>query len=59
MKNRVPQITFASKPPRYVLIVERADGTYNVMEDDEKTVRAYRPKKDERVSVHRAFVRQP
>ena len=58
MKNRVNQISFDTKPPRYVLILERLDGTWNVLEDDEKVLRAYLPKWDERASLHRAFTRQ-
>lgn len=55
MKNRVQQLTFATKPPRWVLIVERADGSWNVMEDTEKELRAYRPKRDEQVKLHRVL----
>ena len=58
MKNRVPQIQIEAKPPRYVLIIERIDGTFNIMEDDEKVLRSYRAKHDERTSLHRASVRQ-
>jgi hypothetical protein len=58
MKKRVKQITFEARAPRHVLIVERTDGSWNVLEDDEKALRAYRPKRDERVSRHRAFVRR-
>ena len=53
--KKVPQITFTTTPPRWVLIIEREDGTFNVLEDDEKTLRAYRPKRDEKASLHRAF----
>jgi len=53
--SKVRQITFEVAPPRWVLIIEREDGTFNVLEDDEKTLRAYRPKRDERTSLHRAF----
>lgn len=52
------QIVFETKPPRFVLFVERLDGSYNVYEDTEKELRAYRPRKGERTSLHRAYVRR-
>lgn len=60
MKNRAKQITFDTPvaPPRFVMFLDRDDGTFNVFEDDEKTLRAYRPRRGERVSIHRAFVRR-
>ena len=57
-RNRVPRITFQAAPPRHVLIIERADGSFAVLEDTEQALRAYRPKRDEQISRHRAFVRR-
>lgn len=58
MKNRVPQIHITSKPARNVLFVEYTDGSFRVFEDDEQALLAYRPKRGEKVSRHRAFVRR-
>ena len=55
---KVKQITFKAPAPRHILIVERADGSWNILEDEEQVLRAYRPKRDEKVSRHRAFVRR-
>jgi len=55
--RKVRQITIETTPPRWVLIIERTDGTFNVLEDEEKVLRAYRPKRDESTSLHRALVR--
>lgn len=51
--SKVRQINIATIPPRYVLIVERADGTWSVMEDSEQELKRYRPKQDETTSLHR------
>lgn len=42
---------------RNIMLIERADGTFNVYEDEPKELRKYRPKRGERTSTHRAFVR--
>ena len=55
---KVKQITFAAPAPRHILIVERADGTWNILEDEEQALRAYRPKRGENVSRYRAYVRR-
>ena len=48
----------ASVECRHVLIVENGDGTFNVFEDAPEALRKYRPRRGERVSRHRAFVRR-
>lgn len=58
MKKRAPQITFKSAPPRYIMFVEREDGSWTVFEDEQKTLAAYRPRRGEHTSTHRAYVRR-
>jgi hypothetical protein len=56
--RQVPRIEGGEVPaPRYVMLVERIDGTFNVFEDDLQALKGYRPKRGERTSIHRAFVR--
>lgn len=55
--KKVKQIEIKAAPPRWVLFVEREDGTWNVHEDTEQALRAYRPRRGERTSLHRAYVR--
>ena len=57
-RPKVKQITIETKPPRYVMFLEREDGTFNVFEDDEKALRSYRPRRGESVSIHAAYVRR-
>jgi hypothetical protein len=43
---------------RNVLFVFNSDGTFNVLEDAPEALRAYRPRREEKTSLHRAFVRR-
>lgn len=58
MKKHIKQLTFASAAPRNIMFVEYEDGTFRVFEDDEQALKAYRAKRGERTSTHRAFVRR-
>lgn len=58
MTRKIQRLDFKSKAPRHILIIERPDGTFNILEDEESVLRAYRPKRDENISRHRATVRQ-
>lgn len=44
--------------PRFVMFVTKDDGSWTVFEDDEQALRAYRPRRGERTSKHRAYVRR-
>lgn len=57
--SKVPRIEIPSREPRYVMFVERADGTFNVFEDTLEALKGYRPKRGERTAIHRAYVRLP
>jgi hypothetical protein len=43
---------------RDILLVENEDGTFNILEDTPKALLAYHPRRDEKTSLHRAFVRR-
>lgn len=59
MKKLIRQIWSKGEPPRELLLVERSDGTYSFLEDEPSALKAYRPKRGERLARLRAFVRLP
>jgi len=43
------------KEPVFKLLIEKADGSFRVLIDDEKVLKGYRPKKDEQTRLFRCW----